>query len=69
MQTVETVKTHKVRMTDPQAWAMHSLLCTVFGQYQGLDFIERGGLVMVTIWKHGDPTTYVIAPDGETKAL
>jgi len=64
---MNATETQKVRMTDPQAWAMHSLLCTVFGQYQGLDFSMRGGILLVTIWKHGDPMTYAIAPDGETK--
>lgn len=58
---------NKVRMTDPQAWAFHSLLCTVFGQYQGLDLTERGGILLVTIWRAGDPVTWAISPAGETR--
>ena len=64
---MSATETQKIRMTDPQAWAMHSLLCTVFGQYQGLDFNMRGGILLVTIWRQGDPTTWAISNDGQVK--
>jgi hypothetical protein len=64
---MSAIETNRIRMTDPQGWAMHSLLCTVFGQYQGLELHMRNEILLVTIWRQGDPTTWAIAPDGETR--
>lgn len=62
---------NRIRMTDPQTWALHSLMCTVLRQFHGMDISEgRDDVnnVRVTFWINGDPTSYEIRQDGTTLA-